>query len=236
MFGKGNVQFGASLPDGNRELARGFFARLDYRFDGAVWLIIGACMGETSLRIFPLKLVGDLAASCRDFVRISGVSRICAAEECGDEETAEALRSDLCEQAAGLIRPMVSILLWLCSAEPEIVGLDPLRGLRTKKTKQGERIMAANEPQVYEVAYRIGAALRLAKDAAAHAAAGGSHASPRPHIRRAHWHSYWTGPMASLTKEQPTERKLVLKWVAPIAVCAGTTDDTIIPTIHPVLV
>jgi hypothetical protein len=48
------------------------------------------------------------------------------------------------------------------------------------------------------------------------------------HVRRAHWHAFWTGPKASTE-----ERKLILHWLPPIAV---NVDDAaaVIPTLHPV--
>ena len=48
----------------------------------------------------------------------------------------------------------------------------------------------------------------------------GTHASPRPHMRRGHWHYFWTG-----SKSEPSERKLVLRWVAPmpIGITGGDT-------------
>lgn len=48
----------------------------------------------------------------------------------------------------------------------------------------------------------------------------------RPHIRRAHWHSYWTGK-----KDVQEERKLIVNWVAPTMV--GDSDN-VIPTIRDV--
>jgi len=44
--------------------------------------------------------------------------------------------------------------------------------------------------------------------------------SPRPHIRRAHWHHFWTGPRSG-------ERKLELRWIHPIQV----NMDADIPTV-----
>jgi hypothetical protein len=49
---------------------------------------------------------------------------------------------------------------------------------------------------------------------------GASHASPRPHYRRAHWHHFWTGP-----RNVPGERKLILKWLPPIPVGIQDLDD-----------
>lgn len=55
-----------------------------------------------------------------------------------------------------------------------------------------------------------------------------STASPSPHIRRAHWHSYWMGPR----QEGHPDRKPVLKWLPPIPVAMDKGD--IVPTIHSV--
>ena len=51
---------------------------------------------------------------------------------------------------------------------------------------------------------------------------GETHKPHRPHTRRGHWHHYWTG-----TKDN---RKLILKWTAPIFV--GGSSDNIITTIN----
>jgi hypothetical protein len=40
----------------------------------------------------------------------------------------------------------------------------------------------------------------------------------RSHIRRAHWHGYWTGP-----KKEPEKRKFKLLWLHPILV-GGIVD------------
>jgi hypothetical protein len=48
-----------------------------------------------------------------------------------------------------------------------------------------------------------------------------AHGTPKsPHVRRGHWHHYWTGPKAGL-------RKLILNWVAPIFV---HSEDETLPT------
>ena len=48
----------------------------------------------------------------------------------------------------------------------------------------------------------------------------GTHASPRPHIRRAHWHSFWVGK-----KDQPDARSVTLKWLPPIPVNVPGVED-----------
>lgn len=234
-------------PTAGEIKCHGFFGHMDCDQHGAPFLHLSLdtdYSGDPPFALSPitLKLTGNLSDSCAPFHRqvdgaLSAVEQLVQRE--APNVTLSALRSDVsawaCRQESDLIRPLVSILLWLCSANPEIAGLDPLRGLRTKRTKKGLRNFGPDEPRVYEVAYRIGAALRLDRAAIARGIPGdGSHASPRPHIRRAHWHAFWTGPKASISKDRPADRKLVLKWIAPIAVCVGT-DDPIIPTVHPVL-
>lgn len=80
----------------------------------------------------------------------------------------------------------------------------------------------------YEVGYRVGALLR--KGAAARyrssAADGESGRTVIPHLRRAHWHHYWTGP-----KSDPEKRELVVRWIHPVLVGGKET----IPTVRPVV-
>ena len=219
----------------------GFFAHLESHSDGAPRLLLTLDVEDgkgIGTNIIPLKLAGNLSECCTPIRTIQDIDTDakCALYSTTDEIEAYRIKAKEWQQKqeTDLIRPLLSILLWLCSANPEITGLDPLRGFRAKKTKKGLRNFGPDEPRVYEVAYRIGSALRLDRAAMARGVPGdGSHASPRPHIRRAHWHAFWTGPKASISKARPADRKLVLKWIAPIAVCVGT-DDPVIPTVHPV--
>lgn len=136
-----------------------------------------------------------------------------------------------------VLEPLLSLTLYLCSASAEVKARDPFRGLRgkayTKKTKRGVRTFVPDQPQVWEVAYRIGATLRAATAAATPQSSdgGGTHASPRPHIRRAHWHSYWTGPKAKVGEASALAREIVLKWIPPIPI-AMPSDAEAIPTVH----
>ena len=73
------------------------------------------------------------------------------------------------------------------------------------------------------VGYRIGSALRRVyrKYDTPSESSGKFRSSPRPHIRRAHWHSYWIGP-------KDGERKVILKWLPPVLV----GGEQVIPTIR----
>jgi hypothetical protein len=110
--------------------------------------------------------------------------------------------------------PLVLLLLYICSTNSDI-GDGAKRPVKpnSKKTKKGNRMFPQNKIFTWDVGVRMGASLRKAR-------LGGysktseserQHASPRPHIRRAHWHHYWTGPLDG-------DRKLVVKWIPPIPV------------------
>lgn len=77
---------------------------------------------------------------------------------------------------------------------------------------------------ILEVGWRLGAQLAASRTAGEptddHGAPAGSGVAP--HLRRAHWHSYWTGP-----RSDPDARELVLRWVAPTLVAA---QDAAVPT------
>jgi len=121
-----------------------------------------------------------------------------------------------------ILSPLVSVLLYLCTENADIsarAGDNPSSGERAKP----DRRYAAKEPTTWETGFRVGAALRRGR-AASGEPQGGHHASPRPHVRRAHWHTYWRGPRGS---QEP-----VLQWLSPMLV--GAQSGETIPTIRPV--
>jgi hypothetical protein len=113
-----------------------------------------------------------------------------------------------------LIRRAVLLVLYLCTADADVSNPDR-PGVLPRRVTQPRATEAH-----WEVGYRIGTALRASRAAAA-GSRGGSHAAPAPHLRRAHWHTYWTGP-------EDGDRRRVLKWLAPIAVGVGGA----LPTFH----
>jgi hypothetical protein len=120
--------------------------------------------------------------------------------------------------------PLVSLVLYLCSQAAEInetgAGKRTPSHPKPQKTKKGMRIFAPDHTSRWDVGYRLGAALRQALSEHEPAEPTGTHASPRPHIRRAHWHSFWVGK-----KDQPDARTVTLKWLPPIPVNVTGVDD-----------
>lgn len=145
-------------------------------------------------------------------------------------QTFDGLGEDLTDD----VSPLVSLVLYLCSqaAEVRVGGGGDRRPARPQpvKTKKGLRLFPPERPTPWEVGYRMGAALRRGmseqEPATVHS---GSHASPRPHIRRAHWHSYWVGQ-----RSQPEARSVVLKWLPPIPVNVQDVGE-LTPTVRDVV-
>lgn len=118
------------------------------------------------------------------------------------------------EQYKKDVQSLVSLVLYLCSDKPEIndlrqPGKSPSRP-KPKKVKGGMALFPPQQLTVWEVGRSLGQALR---DAAAQKPeyAGGTHASHRAHVRRGHWHGFWTGPRKG-------DRTFVLKWLHPMLV------------------
>jgi len=110
---------------------------------------------------------------------------------------------------------MLQLLLYLCSEEPDMPQIEHPQKRRT--ISGGVR--SPKEPQVWDVGVRISNAIRKSRKNDEHVqekriSMQGIHASPRPHVRSAHWHTYWTGPRDA----QFPVRKPVIRWIPPIPV------------------
>ncbi len=109
--------------------------------------------------------------------------------------------------------PLVSLLLYLCVEEVDFGGEGRPEHPQPKRTKKGWRLFPAKSVRQWDVGVRLGTALRRATSAAETADSEGSRHRPRPHVRKAHWHSFWTGP-----KDDTDQRKIRVKWLPPIPV------------------
>ena len=101
------------------------------------------------------------------------------------------------ERLTSEVSPLVSLVVYLCSQAAEIKETGAGKHVPTRpkaqKTKKGMRILAPDHPSRWEILYRLGAALRQALSEQEPAVPTGTHVSPRPQIRREHWHSLWMG-------------------------------------------
>jgi len=132
--------------------------------------------------------------------------------------------------------PVVSLLLYLCSQGAEIGdGTHAPRNPPPKTVRGLARQFPADKPTTWEVGVRLGAALRQARrsEEAENAEKGSSSAGPRPHIRRAHWHGFWTGSREGGPRSGKEKRRFDLRWLPPIAVKVSDVS-TLAAVVRPV--
>lgn len=152
-----------------------------------------------------------------------------ALDKMGSEADKQAGSAALLQQSVTsmlmpIAAPLVSLLLYLCSEEADYQRPP---ALTPKKTKRGSRLFPPDRPSTWDVGVRIGAALRKGRvERDADSCVTGTGTRPRPHIRRAHWHTYWKGPREG-------ERTALVKWLPPIAVNLEVDGD-LPAVIHPV--
>lgn len=115
--------------------------------------------------------------------------------------------------------PYMQLVIYLC-AENIDIPKPPIHP--NTRVRMSGQIDVARTPKVWTVGERIGAGIRKYRNEEAQREnQAGTHASPRPHIRRAHWHHFWTGP-------RDGERKLVLRWLPPIPVGVEQQDGPVV--------
>lgn len=126
----------------------------------------------------------------------------------------------------GLIKRALPHLIYLCAEEPDVDGI-PQGEVKPTKTKKGLRWFPPEKIAVWNVGVRLGATLRKARELDEADGAERLHGRPRPHLRRAHFHHFWTG-----SKGQDN-RKLICRWVHEALVNAKGADD-LVTAVRPV--
>lgn len=210
----------------------GFFAHLEHDAnDGRMELRLLLDMGETLDDLMPLAL--HLVGTIPEALQSMAAEAERQAHLAGMDVPPEAL--DAPAKMVPYVEPLVSLVLFLCSAAAEHRTADgrqmPVKP-RPIKTKRGPRLFAPDEPTIWETGFRIGEALYRAHSASSsgHRTAGETGRTVRPHLRRAHWHTYWVGP-----RSDPEKRHPELRWLPPIPVNMRSIDE-LKPTIRHVRV
>jgi len=124
------------------------------------------------------------------------------------------------------ITPFIQLTLYLCAENADMIDV-PRHP--TNRVRMSGQVDVKKDVRVWMVGERIGSSLRKYRNKEIlrylnNEPMGGSHASPRPHVRRAHWHHFWTGSK----NPQNQNRKLVLRWLSPIPVNADDNEGPVV--------
>lgn len=138
-----------------------------------------------------------------------------------------------------LANQVIKLIIYICSVNREIetikINVNSTKINKNKKYKSKPKSMTINQNLV---GYRIGNTIRQNKKSYVYVddlenivdKYNGdktlNRKSPKPHMRMAHYHHYWTGK-----KDNPKERKLIVKYIAPTYI--GNNHD-VLPTVHKV--
>lgn len=122
------------------------------------------------------------------------------------------------QDQAAQIYPLISLLLYVCSDGVEYRASKPPANPSPKRTKKGWRLFAANHMRVWNLGDKIGE--QLERGAAQAEKSSGERAPIRPHIRRAHWHTFYAGP------RDADERETRVKWIPPLLVAAEKEEES----------
>lgn len=112
---------------------------------------------------------------------------------------------------ADMWAPAVSLLLYICSVAADF-GHYTAKRPEPVKTKRGMRLFPPDKPTVVETGKAVGSVLRASQHSDLRSESVPGERRVAPHVRRAHWHGYWSG----------TPKKLAVRWMHPILV--NTTD------------
>ncbi len=211
----------APIRDGDPLPVIGLWYWLDQPPAGPLTLCIGIDIGrQPPLTVQHVPLVGTIEAAINETLR--------GWEAAVERGNAAPPPAEYSEAARAWLPPALSLILYLCTAAADITGRArerPGNPTLARTRRHGERLHAADGPRTWEVGARIGAALRTAL--AAQESDGVAGTQVRPHIRRAHWHTYLRGPRAART------RRRELRWLPPIPI-AVEDCDALPSVIHPV--
>ena len=130
---------------------------------------------------------------------------------------------------------IVNALLYLCANNSEVE-----ESILTKQTYRPSKTIKNrfSEVRQWECGYRYGAAVRKSKANGKGSLQNNNEAAPQDarkirsrrtvieHVRRAHWHHYWTG-------KRDEERKLILHWIPPTIVRGQKCDVAVIHKVEP---
>ena len=104
----------------------------------------------------------------------------------------------------------LSLALYLWQEAPDLGGVAPRPPAPLVRVKGGKKVFPPGEPLVLPTGWRWGKAIRLARERREKEPSAPTGRRGVPHVRRAHWHLYWTGKGS---RKDPSRARPLLRWV-----------------------
>lgn len=193
------------------ESVSGFFSSLEYVSLGKAELRFVFCGAERLTPFYIALSSGTIEKSFEECLK--------EYEAVAGESDADKVKKDYQEllgEDLSLVKKAMSLVLYICSDEAEMRDRDEPDwepGFpRPKVTKGEERLFPADRNRLVDVGRELGAMLR--EGTAHNEPSAPTGRTVRPHLRRGHWHGFWTGPR----KENRDQQKFALKWLPPVFV------------------
>lgn len=149
---------------------------------------------------------------------------------CAEDGTIDLDFDKVQSELKDVIRPALNLVLYVCA-----YGLPNKPGNKSgniarpqaKKVKEGWRLFPPPKVQEHFLGNDFGEAIRKARTQTSSMpqSGTGTHASPRPHIRRAHWHGYWFGTLREKAGKESVPRRFELRWIPPLTVALKEDDE-----------
>ena len=121
---------------------------------------------------------------------------------------------------------VLSNVLYLCTEQPDVEDRE-LPASRVSRMGTRVRFSVPKNETAIAVGVRLGAVFRKEASGRSERSESGLGRPLPPHIRRAHWHTYWVGKKG--------EQRPEVKWLSPILVNAKSHED-LVETVHKVRV
>lgn len=198
----------------------GFFVALEYDINNGDRELKPVFVAEDeSVFSFSIHIDCKTISESVDLLNKEGLEN-CSTKEVKDLMLRSMQHSDEVKQ---FLKQILQVILYILAQNADITP-NPEQATITRRGKTIKD--KYSEIRKWDVGVRVGAAIRQQKEQQEkpkQTREGGTHQSPRPHMRRGHWHHYWTGP-----RSNPNEQKLILKWLSPMAIAANSDDTPIV--------
>lgn len=204
----------------------GFFVFMDQNIEKSMYIL--RCLGISPtgdiVKNYDLKLMEG--ATLDDAIRLSFAEELRTAMEGEKNFTLDGMLQEIVDRNYVMTR-LLQMVLYICAKNSDIA--------ESRNGRTGTPLNVAvikdkyREIRVWDLGYRIVNQLNRTvkteqqqgeKALNEREPSGKNHRhSPRPHMRKSHWHIYWVG------KRVQSEREMVIKWVNSTLVNGKTTEE-----------